>query len=228
MKVTGGPGLLAIYEELAAIVRREEQSRLFHSAVRGQGNRLAEIARANWRGLVRLALREPDPLRVAQHLLRRVLRGRLVQPDPFPMPIGRVEQSHRPARRLAPSRRLARVVPHPHLPKALLLRAQRLACVADLDGLVCVDLTAVPQVALVGLELVAVAGDQDLVAALGLTAGSVLTRVQDPAQARLQRINAQRVFQILAAQLSDDGSRCRQGRNAECRAQQQPCSHTMP
>src|ERR1019366_8684396 len=178
-----------------------------HSVVCGQGDCAPEIARADRRSLLRLAFREPDPLRLAEHLLRRLARSRFIQSDPFGVPIGWPEESHCPARRLAPGGWLALPIPHPDLPVAFLLRYQRLAGVAELDGLVGTDLAAIPQVALIGVKFVPVTGDQDLVARLDLVPGGTFIRAQHPAQARLYDVDAQRVFQVFATQLPDSDRR---------------------
>src|ERR1035441_3544477 len=61
-------------------------------------------------------------------------------------------------------------------------------------------LAAVPQVALAKIEFFAGGGHQDLVCGLALVALRAPARLQDPAQPRLPRINAERVFQILATE----------------------------
>src|ERR1035437_4319920 len=92
MEVTGCPSLPPVDIEDAAIVGGEEQRRPLNGPVRRQGEHAPETARANRRGLVRLALREPDPLRIAEEVLRGPAAFGLVQPDPGSVPIRRVEQ----------------------------------------------------------------------------------------------------------------------------------------
>ena len=155
--------------ELAAIVGREEQRRPLHRAVGGKRDRAPEIPRADRRGLFRLALRgTKSTARRRAPSWPPGPRAASSSPIHLRVPIRRLEQAHRPARRLAPGRRLALLVPHPHLPEAFLLRGQRLAGVAHLDGLVRGHLAAVPKIALAGIQFIPVARDQYLVSALRL------------------------------------------------------------
>ena len=64
-------------------------------------------------------------------------------------------------------------------------------------------MATVPHITLAGVEFVPVAGDHNLVARLGLAPGGAFVGNHHPAQARLEHVNAQRVFQVFATQLPD-------------------------
>ena len=109
--------------------------------------------------LGRVHLPGPDPFRIvprhlAEHaVLRHPAFGRRVVADPFSFPVPRLEQAHGPESGLAPRRLAAFAIPDAHFPIAFLPRNERPPRVGDVGRLVGRDLPAVPQIALIGLQL---------------------------------------------------------------------------
>ena len=118
--------------------------------------------------------------------------------DPSGVPVVRVEQTHRPDGRLAPTGRLVCLVPYADLPKNLFRRFQRPAGVGNLDGFVGGNPAAVPQVTFVICQLFQRRGGENLAGGLVLAA---LVAVIHPKQARLRYVNAHRVDRVLATQM---------------------------
>ncbi len=114
--------------------------------------------------------------------------------DPFRPPVAGLQEAHFPTGRFALGG-AAGLVPDADLPENLLARFERLAGVADLRGVIGHGFAAIPQVGLILLQSGFTAGDQHLIRRLfhrSLIGG------ENPAQARLRRINAERVIEIVA------------------------------
>ena len=127
-----------------------------------------------------------------------VLCGR---PDPFGIAARRIQQSHCPGGRFAPRRRLPVAIPRADLPPALLARAELAAAVRHLDRFVRNYFAAVPQIALIPIELLPRAGYEYLVGRLAHAPSVGVGRNDDPTEPRLVGIDSQRVLAVLAAQL---------------------------
>ena len=159
-----------------------------------------------------------DLERLAKHGARGRLRPLDVEGqflgvrDPFRLPLGRIENAHRPKGRLAPIGRLAVLVPHADLPPALRVRRQRLAGILDLNRPIGLDSAGVPEIALVLLEQFGAAGHENLIGRLPLAA---LVGSHEPIQPRLGHVDAQGVFEIFATQ-AIDLRRCGIGREPRC------------
>jgi hypothetical protein len=159
----------------------------------------------------RVALGIPDPVRALQPAGGFLAA---VQADPTAHPVLGFEQAHRPAGRRAPRGWRALTVPalgeamagqpDAHFPVALGLRRQWLAGIFHLDALVGDALAAVPEIRLILGELVRGRGDQNLIGGLSLTA---LGGFDDPTQARLRHVDAQRIGKIFAAEVGEVGGR---------------------
>ena len=102
------------------------------------------------RNLALLALRRRDPLRAGKiDVGTRLGRGA----DPLRLPVGRLHHAHRELGGLRPVALLAVVAPGLDLPEHALRRGERRAGIGHTHGLRARDLTGIPQVALVGVEL---------------------------------------------------------------------------
>src|SRR5690606_6733142 len=124
---------------------------------------------------------------------RRPERPLVAEADPASAPLASRQQAHLPPRWRAGGGH-AILVPHRHDPAVALARHERLASVLDVSRCGALDPAAIPHDAVRRPD----AGDFDAV--LGLprsTAGAV----EDPAQARSRYVDAQRLAQILAAQV---------------------------
>src|SRR5262245_22301627 len=109
----------------------------------------------------------PDPLGSLERRHGELHLPGAVGADPLGLaPVGRIEQPHRPERRLAPGGWLAILVPHPDLPVARLVRAERLAGIDDRGCLVALDATAIPEVALVAGQRISITGDDHVIGRL--------------------------------------------------------------
>jgi hypothetical protein len=148
-------------------------------AVRWERKSAAEVANSSRRLLAGLPFRRPNPsatCKVKQSLLPR---GRLIIANPFALPIGRFQQSHRPTSRFAPLRRVAVFVPDPNFPPAFHFGPQRLARVND-ERLVGVHFARVPKVTDIFVKVFAGRGDEDLVSGLALPSLVWVCRFHDP------------------------------------------------
>ncbi len=128
-------------------------------------------------------------------------RGRLaaVEPDPFRFPIFRLEQSHRPAGRLAPAGGLAVLVPNSGLPATVSFRFQRSTGILDLNRPIGFDLPGIPEVAAVLGKYFRRGGNQDLIGRLPQAAFGRPFGLQYPTQPRMQLVDAERVDKVLAS-----------------------------
>ena len=143
-----------------------------------------------------------------------VPRKGAVQPNSAAFPVEVVQQAYTALRRRAPPG-FALVGPGAHLPVAARLAAQRRAPVAHVHRLRRGHLARVPQVALVGGQLLGRGSHQHLVGRLDEDARQP---AQLPAQARNGGIDAFGVGQQLAAQplkLHGGGRRSPQGRERQ-------------
>ena len=136
-----------------------------------------------------------------------------LQPDPLRLPVHGLQQTHGPLGGTAPARRIALVVPDAHLPVTGAQRAEGLPLVGHVDGVRCVDLAAVPEVAVSPLEHLGGGRHHDLV---GRLARAAAARVDDPAQPRLGHVYALGIDQVFAAEISDRRGP-REGRPEESR-----------
>ncbi len=206
------PSVLAVDDEGAVdrepegVIARRDQLGLLDLRIRRQSPVCDEQAMAF--GFVgSLVARVPDPLGPAERGLGQLYLARSVGADPLgPGPVRRIEQSHRPERRLAPGRGAAVLVPGPHLPVARLMRRQRLAGIHDGRGLVALDAAAIPEIALVADQGRRIAGYQDMIGGLLLTAlrqRSLAERLRgdDPAQSRRLDVDTQRILAVFAAEI---------------------------
>ena len=145
----------------------------------------------------------PDPIPFAQAGGRFLFR--LIPPDPLGHPIIRLQQPHRPKRRLTPDGRFAVLIPHAHLPVATGPRLQRLPLIRHMSAPVTFDLPAVPQVPLILREDFRRGGDQDLIGRLPLPPDAGL-RPHHPTQTRPDDIDPERVLEVFTAQVLDNGA----------------------
>src|SRR4051794_1397055 len=104
-------------------------------------------------------------------------------------------------RGLAPWRSLVGGVVSADFPEALRAAAQTVALVDDLRRLIRRHLAADPQVALIGIKLLARAGNEELIRRLPLAAEFRLIGFENPAQPRLHDVDAERIDLVLAAQV---------------------------
>ena len=128
----------------------------------------------------------------ARHGDARVLGA--VAPDPFRAP---ARQAGAEARRCAPGRRHAVLVPDLHAPPAVRRRRQRAAGVHDVDRGGGLDAAAVPQTGAGGLELARIEGDHHVIRRLSLRA---LGGFERPAQPWRGVVDARDVASVFAAQ----------------------------
>ena len=198
---------------------RSERDRRRPEASRDR-NRLPEIILGNVLGwlllgfaLLRILLRItpsiPDPVGPLQIKLGRRRRIRLPAAwshgNPFGGPVLRLEQSHAPVLRHAPSR-LRHLVPEVagpdlHLPMTDLSRPQRLPSVGNLHRLIRCHLATIPKIALILRKEFRRGGDQNLVG--GLPQPPCLRRrLQLPRQPRSRDVDTLRVLKILAPELT--------------------------
>ena len=153
---------------------------------------------------------------VLEHLL---LRERLcpLARDPGRAPIRRRQQPHLPPRRRAVSRGPVVAVPRAHLPIDPLARAQRLAAIDHVDRLARGHFAAVPQIGFAFGQQVRAGRREHLVSRLPLAA---LGGLQQPAQARLGRIEPKGVAPVLTFQAlhlqSPRSPHRRQGHEHQC------------
>ena len=206
LEIVTGPGLLPIDEGGELVIGCHEPAGGLDTAAGRQVENTAEVAGGDRRGFIGMAFREPDPRGVGED----GWRFGLIEADPFGLPIAGGEQAHRPARRFAPGRGVAVLVPRADFPEALLAGAERNAGVGNLDGASGHRFAGVPQVTPIGLEILGGGGDQDLEGGLALVAGGAFAGLEDPAQTGLGGVNAKRVAKIFAAQLLN-----RQGRGGQ-------------
>ncbi len=139
------PADLVIHTELFHVIRRRiaAQRLVAYLQRRGAflsrlGQLLRHIARSGAIG------RFVDRVQNLDRPLGRRRGSRFFRPHPLGLPIGGIQQPFRPKRRLAPGRRLAVAIPHPHLPIGRLSRRQRLSRVHHVGALVGCDLPAYP------------------------------------------------------------------------------------
>ena len=176
-----------------------------HRLGKSEGSPEVPCARGHFRLIVtEIPLRhlgEPDPLASVkrQGLLRvhrfRAAAGRFGVPHPRCLPVLRPEQPHGPHGRPAPFRSGAVPIPDPDFPIARLAGDECLTLVDNADGPIGFDLTGVPEIALPGCEQRLTAGDQDPVGGLRLAA---LVRLDNPAQARTGRVDAEGIDEVFA------------------------------
>ena len=136
--------------------------------------------------------------RVADDERRWRCSGRPLGRYPLGRPVRRLEQAHLPLRHRTPRAGLTVTVPSAHFPKAAFPRNQGLPGIYDLGALIGVQLAAVPEIAVIGVEQLGRGCHQHLVRCLPFGA---LVRSQQPAQTRTAGINAERVRQVLAPQI---------------------------
>ena len=121
--------------------------------------------------------------------------------DPLRLPVLRREHPHRPAGRLTPGGRPAVLVPEAHLPEHLLGRMERLSRVENIQAPVGSDRAAVPEVAVSERQRRGGGRRQNLIGRLAQAPRGGIVRGDDPAEARLCHIHAERPAAILALQL---------------------------
>ena len=93
--------------------------------------------------------------------------------NPARLPLLGIQQRHAPRGGLGPRAFLAVLVPNLHLPKRLLPGSQRLARIRDIQRLVSLDPSAVPEIALIGRQLLRGRGDKNAISGLCGTAARV-------------------------------------------------------
>ena len=115
-------------------------------AVRRQFERAAEIPGLGWQARERIPLRMPDPTAAGKPLARL---HAAIHADPFPPPVIRSQQAHRPMRRFAPWRNPAGLVPDADFPPAELFRDKRPPRISDVNRLIGLHFARVPAIALI-------------------------------------------------------------------------------
>src|ERR1035437_2926130 len=89
-------------------------------------------------------------------------------------------------------------IPYPNVPVVSLARFQRRAVIDNSNRLRGINFAAVPDAGLPGLQALIIAGYQNLVSRLSPVA---LGTIALPRQMRNHRVNSQRIFEVIAAQM---------------------------